>query len=710
MIKRFSIRKKLIVAFILIGVFPMLIATYIGVEIASGRLEKGLEDRINYAGKSAVYLIAKKKAELEGVARSFSGDTRLRQVLQGGVNIKFLWFDTPLQVYLFNDENAMVFSSTGETFQRPMLPEEGMILLHAETGADRWPLLVFLLPVSDQEQLIGTIMTGYPLNQEFLTDLKSVTGVESMLFEKSGSGEYLAIGREGELALDKDALERVSIQKHQVFVPESTVAQPGGDEGYYSLLTPLPDAEGEVSYILFNGIPSSETLSRKLASSRFYYVLIILGVLLSVLFGSIVATGISWPILRFSEGVRAISAGDYDHKIQLRSRDEIGELAESFSLMTDRLKETIAELVKNRNYMDNILRSLLNGVITIDSDYRITKTNKAAENILSVPADHLVGSTVSMVFDKDPEIVSLIQNCLDNCQVKEGIETTVHRKNGYSIPIELSLSILEDSSTPSASRMGLVLLIRDLTEIQALKEHIRRQDRLAALGELSAGIAHEIRNPLGIIKGAAGILKKGPIHQDAKHKELSSVILEEVDRLNSVISDFLEFARPKPPIFKAHRINELILGTLQMVSLQIGKKKVEVHKELGENLPLTMVDEHQIHQIFLNLILNALQATDEGDRLEITTRFLPNENQIEILFADTGIGISEANLKRVFNPFFTTREQGTGLGLSTVSQIIENHHGKIFLTSQVGKGTQFTIRFPVAEQFETVFPAHITRS
>ncbi len=693
---RFPIRRKLIVAFILVGVIPMLIATYVGVKIASVRLGKGIEERINYAGKSAVYLLARKKTELEGVARSMSGDARLRQAMQGGVNIKFLWFDTPLKVFLFDNEGGTIFSNTGTKVERPGSPVQGMTLLRTDGAYDLWPLLVYVLPVTDQDRPIGTIMTGYSLNHEFLSDLQNVTGVESILFRQDAAGAYLSIGTEGKLELTDTVFKKVVTQSHQTFTKSAAIVR--GEElfEYNALLTPLPDAAGRVSFILANGIPTSETLSGKLASARFYYILIVLGLLLSVVVGSAVATGISWPILRFSEGVRAISAGDYSQKIHIRSRDEIGELAESFNLMTDRLQETVAQLVENQNYMENILRSLINGVITIDPAFRIMQVNRTAENILESSAEALLGREISEVLAQDSELLRLIQDAMQHHRRLEAIETVMHRSDGSTVPVELSLSILEDPMHPNGSGTGLVILLRDLTEIQALKEHIRRQDRLAALGELSAGIAHEIRNPLGIIKGAAGILRKESDHGNPRLEELSGVISEEVDRLNDVITDFLEFARPKPPQFKRHNINDLIQGTLQMASLQIEQQKIAVHTQLDANLPEVMADEHQLHEMFLNLLLNALQSTEDGDRIEITSRYLPGEGQVAIVFSDTGMGIP--------------KKQGTGLGLSVVSKIVENHHGKIFLVSQEGQGAQFTIRIPAAEKFEGVLPNTVAGS
>ncbi len=695
MLSGFSIRRKLIVAFILIGVFPMLLATYIGVKIASGRLEKGIEDRVNYAGKSAVYLMGRKKTELEGVAKSFSGDPRLRQAIQGGVNIKFLWFDTPLKVFLFDEENTRIFGSIDADFARPENPEEGMTLLQAAGDQEPWPLLVYVLPVENEGEPIGTIMTGYTLDREFLSDLKSMTGVDSKLFRQDGPGSYVAIGSNERFRLKAELFG-------QTFIKNLTLAGEESDNDYRALLTPLPDAEGRVSLILLNGIPASETLGGKLASAKFYYILILLGLLLSVVAGSAVATGISWPILRFSQGVRAISAGDYSQKIHVQSRDEIGELAQSFNSMTDRLKDTIAQLVENQNYTDNILRSLPNGVLTIGPDHRIIRVNRAVETILRCPDGELVGRTFAEVFEKNQDLVVLIKQCMADNQIKEGVETALHLKDGSVIPVELSLSILEDPAEAGGKGLGLVILLRDLTEIQYLKEHIRRQDRLAALGELSAGIAHEIRNPLGIIKGAAGILNKEIANKDARFDELSSIILEEVDRLNDVINDFLEFARPRPPLFKSQNINDIIRGTLQMTALQIEKHQVQLRTDLSPGLPPIMIDEHQMHQVFLNLVLNALQATDAGDTIEVNTRFLAESGQIEILFRDGGAGIPAETIKKVFNPFFTTKEKGTGLGLSVVNKIVENHHGVIFLNSEEGKGTCFTIQLPVAERSQGV--------
>ncbi len=629
------------------------------------------------------------------MAKSFADDPRLRQAIQGGVNIKFLWFDTPLKVLLYNAQGKMIFSSADIHLPRPLHPEKGMTLIRDKTGKTDWPLLVYLLPVSDKGKPIGTIMTGYTLNQEFLNNLKSMTGVESILLGKNPAGSYRSLGTKEQLDLDETTLQQVSGEKRQAFIRNAVLHRGRNRNDYYALLTPLPDAEGRVSLLLFNGIPASETLGGKLASARFYYILILLGLALSILTGSAMATGISWPILRFSQGVRAISAGDYNQKIQIHSQDEIGILADSFNQMTDRLRETIAQLVENRNYTENILKSLLNGVITINPEDRIVRINRAAEQILNLPPASIVGRTFPEVFHQDPKIQGRIRDCLEHHRMEEGIETELHREDGKTIPIELSLSLLEESGDTSGQGGGLVLLIRDLTEIQLLKEHIRRQDRLAALGELSAGIAHEIRNPLGIIKGAAGLLRKEASSKSTKAEELTSVILEEVDRLNEVISDFLEFARPKPPLFKPQKINDLIRSTLQMVALQIDEQKTRIEERLAPNLPQILADEHQMHQMFLNLLLNALQATDPEDTITIESRLLFEEGQIQVRFSDTGIGIPEEDRKKIFNPFFTTRDGGTGLGLSVVSQIVENHHGKIFLTGEEGKGSCFTLRFPI---------------
>jgi len=228
--------------------------------------------------------------------------------------------------------------------------------------------------------------------------------------------------------------------------------------------------------------------------------------------------------------------------------------------------------------------------------------------------------------------------------------------------------------------------------ILEIEEQLRRADRLSALGELSAGMAHDIRNPLGSIRGTAEILRDafGP---DDKYAEFTGILVKEVDRLNQVLEDFLRFVRPEPSEQARFRPDETLREVLQLSEVQIRKANVNVVAEISD-LPEVDGAAGQFKQVFLNLILNAAQAMTSGGQLHIVAEV--RENWVICRFEDNGPGIAKENLERIFNPFFTTKQEGTGLGLAITGRIIENVGGRIKVESEVGKGTTFTLKLRVA--------------
>jgi len=241
-------------------------------------------------------------------------------------------------------------------------------------------------------------------------------------------------------------------------------------------------------------------------------------------------------------------------------------------------------------------------------------------------------------------------------------------------------------------------MIQQLRRLRHLEEELRIKDRLAALGELAAGMAHEIRNPLVIIKNSAQILGDR-FHGQNDNKELTQYIIEETDRLNKVVTSFLDFARPQKSNLEINQIVPIIDRTLQITNMEISKNHIKIYKNFQKNLPPVMVDAEQMHQVFLNLILNAIGAMPNGGKLEIKTDIRENVEKniklMEISFRDTGCGISEDAINKVFNPFFTTKQEGTGLGLAIAHKIIENHHGAIKVESQKDKGSVFYVCIPI---------------
>jgi signal transduction histidine kinase len=235
--------------------------------------------------------------------------------------------------------------------------------------------------------------------------------------------------------------------------------------------------------------------------------------------------------------------------------------------------------------------------------------------------------------------------------------------------------------------------LREQTDILfQTEEQLRRADRLSALGELSAGMAHEIRNPLGSIKGAVEIIKDDYSPEEAKY-EFIQILLKETDRLNSIVQEFLGFAKPKNPEFQSVDLNEAIESVLTLTAQEARKAGISIEKKLDPEIGKRSLDGGLLKQALLNLVLNAIQAMPGGGRLSVGSGL--KEGAVEVQITDTGTGISEENRKKLFSPFFTTKKNGTGLGLAITYRIIQNHRGRIDVASARGKGTTFTITIPV---------------
>ncbi|MDH3999332.1 MAG: ATP-binding protein [Desulfuromonadales bacterium] len=231
-------------------------------------------------------------------------------------------------------------------------------------------------------------------------------------------------------------------------------------------------------------------------------------------------------------------------------------------------------------------------------------------------------------------------------------------------------------------------------QIIEIEEQLRRADRLSALGELSAGMAHEIRNPLGSIKGTAEILREGVADDDPK-LEFAEILIKEVDRLNRVLEDFLRFARPTPVETERFSLNQIVREVLDLTRQQATHNRVEVSWLEQPDLELSGRGE-QIQQALLNLLLNALQAMPDGGTLEVNSERAADTVRISI--ADSGPGIAPEQRERIFNPFVTSRESGTGLGLAITQRIVQGHDGRIDLETAPGEGARFTIILPVGER------------
>jgi two-component system, NtrC family, sensor histidine kinase HydH len=239
------------------------------------------------------------------------------------------------------------------------------------------------------------------------------------------------------------------------------------------------------------------------------------------------------------------------------------------------------------------------------------------------------------------------------------------------------------------------ILERRQEEQKELQAQLELAERLAALGEMVAGVAHEIRNPLGIISSTAELLRKRLEHNESNTK-LAKIIEEEVNRLNQTVTEFLDFARPREPNLRACDVEGILERGLEFLQPEIERYNIALIRNYGNGHPLT-VDPDLLYRAFLNIFINAIQAMPQGGQLTITTAAGPQGKGMKIEFQDSGEGISAENTKKIFNPFFTTKDQGSGLGLSIVKGIIESHQGQINIDSNFGRGAKVSIVLPEIE-------------
>lgn len=348
------------------------------------------------------------------------------------------------------------------------------------------------------------------------------------------------------------------------------------------------------------------------------------------------------------------------------------------------------------SYTDNILSSIAAGVATLDSDGTVLTWNGAAERIVGLKAERVYGLNYLQVLDylnlppEDKDMLrQIISDVLKSGETYQGYKLPFHPRRRDEVYMNISASQLINSA---GDQLGLVVIFEDITKEIKMENEFRRMGELAAVGQLAASIAHELRNPLSSIKGAAQFLQK-EYEDHSAIVEFLGIIIEEVNGLNKLTTEFLDFARPVQLELKPTRINTVVDKTLQLMSVHITDNNVVVKENLGKDLPEIQADEKQLEQILKNMIINSLQAMPEGGALTVQTGPAANGG-VYLSVTDSGVGIPPEKLERIFVPFFTTKTKGTGLGLSVVQKIVENHGGKIEVSSEEGKGTTFTITLP----------------
>ena len=335
------------------------------------------------------------------------------------------------------------------------------------------------------------------------------------------------------------------------------------------------------------------------------------------------------------------------------------------------LQEKNQELELATEYLNSILDSMSDGVIAVGTDATITTFNHAAADMLGFSRYEVIGRPYAEVFGHE----------LPSAPGR--LVTELRSRDGKVVPVNEKCSPISDRA---GSRIGTLYVFQDLREIEALRKEVRHKDRLAAIGQMAATVAHEIRNPLGGIRGFAALLERDIDEDDPRHR-LVQKILAGTTSLDGVVSELLEYTRPVELTLRPENCRDLVEAAIGY--LEVGGGRVDVRNEVDASV-CVKADSHKIRQALLNILLNAVQSIDGQGR--VTVRSEADEETVTITVVDTGCGIEAEDLDKVFSPFYTTKEKGTGLGLALAAKTIEGHGGSLETTSTPGEGSSFHMR------------------
>ncbi|MBI3014528.1 MAG: PAS domain S-box protein [Candidatus Tectomicrobia bacterium] len=385
-----------------------------------------------------------------------------------------------------------------------------------------------------------------------------------------------------------------------------------------------------------------------------------------------------------------------------------GYLAEKVRSTREELEKKSENLLELQEFHENIVKSMNSGLMTLNGSGQIVTCNHEAEQICGYPIEKIRGMLCPDLFPDFPWHRILLREPIGVTINRH--EGWFNRRDGQRIYLEMRLSPLKDEK---GIVKGTILLFQDATELKALELQVKRSEKLAAVGRLAAGIAHEIRNPLGSLSGSVQVLQS-ELELDETNRRLMEIVVKETNRLDSIVTQFLSYARPQPLQIANYEINRLIRDSLTLLqNHEHYKDTVLIETRFEEPGLMAAVDPQSFQQVLWNLFLNALQAMPSGGTLRVETATLspkasgfrsPNPEDgrsaglCQITVEDSGEGIPPEALDKVFDPFFTTKDQGTGLGLALVHKIIEEHQGEITVESMGGKGTTFRIVLPAAKQ------------
>jgi two-component system sensor histidine kinase PilS (NtrC family) len=370
-----------------------------------------------------------------------------------------------------------------------------------------------------------------------------------------------------------------------------------------------------------------------------------------------------------------------------------GALAERYHELQQHMEDQRKHLSDLQAFRDLIFESVGSGLVGVDPNGRVTAFNRAAESITGMRAEDAIDQGWEAIFGAGVDLAEVRRAVSEGSEPAPRYEFRLRRRDGQEVPVGISFWSLRSGAGDVA---GLIGVCQDLSSIKQMEQRMRQADRLAAVGRLSANMAHEIRNPLASISGAVEALARD-LPADHTRSQLVEIVLRESARLNQIVGDFLEYARPAPMAPIEINMAEILDEVLLLIEHRTLPANLKVSREYGDTLA-TRADPQRLRQAVWNLCLNAVQAMPDGGELRVGARSLRERGgRLQIAITDTGQGIADADLPHIFEPFFSTKPEGSGIGLALVYRVVEEHGGTIEVRSRVGEGTTFLVTLPAPE-------------
>jgi len=351
----------------------------------------------------------------------------------------------------------------------------------------------------------------------------------------------------------------------------------------------------------------------------------------------------------------------------------------------------------------NVIDSVGDGVIVLDRDGRMILMNPVAEELAGVSRRISLGQSFAVLFREDTLLLEMAEKSAASGMSISDHENIVLRRGGRITPLSVTVSplLLADGSPA-----GTIVLLKDLTNIRDLEAAVRKADRLSTIGTLAAGLAHEIKNPLGGIRGAAQLLEM-ELAEDDELRECTGVVLKEVQRVNRIVEELLDLASPRSLTLVGVNLHKILAHIVFLQQQATEGKSITFQRHLDPSIPAILADEGRLTQLFLNLIKNAVEAVGDNGVIVITSRVVAEysmtqkgerrSRMVAVEISDDGCGMTKEELENLFTPFYTTKDKGTGLGLAICQKIVAEHRGMIRVESEEGRGTNFTIMLPLVQ-------------